>query len=245
MRKGIIDVRRAVGLLAALMVAAPPLGAQIPAQMAHGAALVYARNTAAAAYEYCILAGQNGRALDQGIPISIPIAFTSGSTATAAVTALTEPFLHVAVGDELRVNIPSAGTATKTQEFRYVTARADSDNVTASANWPATVTSTNFTFKKLTCGTAATDGVIGVNGATVVRFSVEVTAISATSIDIQIEGRDRSAATTWTVLDGKSYTATGSDAFTLSSLMYDEVRIGMKVTGDTGTQAVTIHDKVG
>ncbi len=78
---------------------------------------------------------------------------------------------------------------------------------------------------------------------------VDVDTINATSLDVRIEGRVRvgglsSGTAIDMVLLEKSYSATNVGDPIIIGEAIDELRVGVKVTGDSGTQSITIslHD---
>lgn len=107
---------------------------------------------------YCVFTGVNGSPFGGALPGGAPVSTSGSSTTVAATTASTNPFANVAVGDILYVL--SSGPQT-TPVVRYVTARASADSITVDT--AITLTAASFTFKRRTCGTAATSGWVDVS----------------------------------------------------------------------------------
>ena len=89
----------------------------------------------------------------------------------------------------------------------------------------------------------ADDGWMGTYNHGVKSIVVTVTTFNASSITIQIEGRDYDAANTANVdyvIYSKAYTATNSGDKIVVPENTDLIRVGIKLAGDTGDQSVTI-----
>ena len=89
----------------------------------------------------------------------------------------------------------------------------------------------------------ADDGWTGTANNAVKSIVVTVTTFNATSITIQIEGRDydaTNAANVDYVIYEKAYTATNSGDKIVVPENTDLIRVGIKLAGDTGDQSVTI-----
>ena len=221
----------------ALALAAPlPLHAQLAASNT-GKALFYTRDVAAA-YEYCILAGAGGGALDKDIESRILIETSGSSTTTSASTATSAPFLLPAVGDEITVTLSGVKT------YREIITNADDDTITVDTAWDLGTTGVPFFWRDLTCGTAVTNGIISAAAYTTIIFDIQVLTLNGTSIDARVEGRNWGAGTGWTPVGTATYTAVGGGAITANRLGYDQYRLGIRVTGDTGVQSVTAKVKV-
>lgn len=141
---------------------------------------------------YCALWGQQGTAMSfggGGIPGLVPILTSGSSTSVAAVTAGTNPFTNVGVGDVIIVRRETA------VDVVYVTARADADNITVdtAVNWQNSGAGRAFSWLDLRCGTAATDGWIDVAGAQDKKFTFEYNQGDST-VDVRLECQDESIA---------------------------------------------------
>jgi hypothetical protein len=94
-----------------------------------------------------------------------------------------------------------------------------------------------------TTGSAAGDGWITANGNPRKSFQVEIDTISGTSLDFKIEarlqGNEGQAAQIWPGSGDHSETTTGSFIVQVPDIVY-QVRIGVKITGDSGTQNVDV-----
>ena len=90
-------------------------------------------------------------------------------------------------------------------------------------------------------GSGADDGWITVNGAERKAIQVEIDTITATSLDFKVEGRllgnEGQGAQIWPGTGDHVVTATGSFIINIPDPVY-QVRLGLKVTGDSGTQDV-------
>lgn len=227
-------LKRVGAAMAAVLLAAPPLARGQAVTYDETQALFYARNISAAAYEYCSLEGMTLTALGPSRVVNIPIETSGSSVATVASTAGTGPFLGLAVGDELTAQLNGLTT------YRYVAAYTDVDTIEVDTAWDLGTTGVPFRWRNLVCGTAADDGLItSGRRAQRVVFDIQVLSIAATSIDVQIEGRNPGAGTGWTPVGTETYTATGGGAIVVNQLHYEQYRLGVKVTGDVGDQSVT------
>lgn len=233
--------RTALASLALLFLApvTPSLSQNTP-QQTRRQTLVYNHNPGAA-YEYCRMTGQSNAVFDVAYEGRIKITTNGSSTTTSALVASSAPFLGIDVGDELIVNL--ADSASGKVERRSVVTNADDDTVTVNAAWtlsPDATTGRTFRYKLLACGTGADDGAIGTDGYKVVRFDVQWTTKAAASLEILVQGRDRSGTTAWSDLATDVLGAVGTKTIQVNQLVYEQMRIGIKVSGDSGDQAVTI-----
>lgn len=228
-------VKSAIAVVAVLaLMPTAPAQAQLTASTSK--ALFYTRDVSAAAYEYCIMAGLGGGALARDIPVTRPIETSGSSTTTVASTASSKPFLGIDVGDE--ISVASEGS-NDVRLYREVITNADDDTITVDTAWDLGTTGVNFFWRDLTCGTAVTNGIISTSGRETVTFDIQVITLAATSIDFIVEGRLQGAGTGWTPLTTAVYTAVGGGAIVVNRLGYQQLRLGVKVTGDVGTQSVT------
>ncbi len=233
-------MRRALLALAALLTLAPAAGAE--------QAKAYFQTNYdldATSYTYCVTTGKNGDPF--GAPREGNSAVTAAaSTTVAATTANTFPFLFVSVGDVLFFK-DTVGAVT----VRYVTARASGDSITVDAS--TTVTAANFTFLKVSCGTAVTDGWINVAGWKTKKISTYIEQMNVTGgIDVRWECRDAT-------IDSQIvqvYPASGANNYTTAGITsgtsvvieepWDACRIGYKIGsaddgGDLTTNTEQIH----
>lgn len=90
-------------------------------------------------------------------------------------------------------------------------------------------------------GSADDDGWVIVNGAPAKAIQVEIDTINATSLDFRVEARlsgaENQAAQIYPGTGDDSRTATGSFIIQIPDAVY-QIRLGLKVTGDSGTQDV-------
>lgn len=166
---------------------------------------------------------------------------TSGSsTSITAVTAGDAPFQGLQVGAELQVNRDG------TNDVVYLAAIADDDNATtdAAVNWqtgPQSSSGRHFKFRQFLVGTTAADGWVECRRFKGVKIQFVVHSYNSTGITFSIEGRNKFTQTTPTVITTKQFTATGSDFVDLQPLdaPWDEFRVGVQVTGDSGANSVS------
>lgn len=230
-------VKSAIAVVAVLaLMPMAPVQAQNSLTASTSKALFYTRDVSATSYEYCIMAGLGGGALARDIPVTRPIETSGSSTTTVASTATSKPFLGIDVSDE--ISVASEGS-NDVRLYREVITNADDDTITVDTAWDLGTTGVNFFWRDLTCGTAVTNGIISVAGRETVTFDIQVITLAATSIDVQVEGRNQGAGTGWTPLTTATYTAVGGGAVVVNRLGYQQLRLGIKVTGDVGTQSVT------
>lgn len=184
-------------------------------------------------YTYCVTSGQLGNPWGPATRVAIPVGTSGSSTTVAAITASSAPFATVAVGDVLYFQTDPYGAVST----RYVTAKASSDSITinsaitlsASAGYP-------FQYKHVACGTAATDGWIGVNQFTTKAIQLCVSTLNATSITFSVEAKIAGAPSSATLLT-PAYTATGCNVYSVPEQV-DQLRVGVKLAGDAGAQSV-------
>lgn len=224
----------AIALAALLLLPAVPTAAQSNLNASTSKALFYTRDITAAAYEYCIMAGAGGHALGKDIEVTRPIVTSGSSTTTTSKVASQAPFLGIDVNDEI-----SVANVDGERAYREVITNADDDTITVDTAWNLGSTGVGFWWRDNVCGNAATNGIITVAGRETVTFDIQVITLNATSIDVQVEGRNQGAGTGWTPLVTASYTATGGGAIVVNRLGYQQLRLGVKVTGDAGAQSVT------
>lgn len=95
----------------------------------------------------------------------------------------------------------------------------------------------------------ANDGWVNARLHTGKGIVVEIATFNATSITVGIEGREYDTTDQqWRsyVIYEKAYTATNSGDKIVVVENCDEIRVGLKIAGDTGTQSVTVsYDRYG
>ncbi len=198
----------------------------------------------AAAYTYCATTGINGN--NTGRNRQPPQG--ANRVSAAASTTLTcdgslSCFNNVAVGDVLFINqiagvVSGAAPVSGLPIIRSVTARASANSITMSGS-AITLTAAPFEYRKLSCGTADTSGVIGVAGARSITFQVGLAQENSASTDYKIQCRLYGHA--WSDVAGPTNdTSTFNDIFS-TEVAYDECRVGAQVNtddgGDTGANA--------
>lgn len=112
--------------------------------------------------------------LDGSDSINVPIGLGASSVLLTAITAATNPFAHVAVGDLVGLNVPGGTTPV---QWRKVTARADADNITVDKPLPTLASGgQGFHVKHFFLSTDPQDGWVGVQGWDTVFFVWQVFA---------------------------------------------------------------------
>lgn len=136
---------------------------------------------------YCSLVGQSASAYGPGITGVARILTSGSSTTVSAVTAGTNPFADLGVGDVIAVRRETA------TDVVYITAKASADSVTVdtAVDWGNSGSGRQFTWLDLRCGTAITDGWIDVAGTQDKKFSIEYNAGDST-VDVRLECMDAS-----------------------------------------------------
>lgn len=135
---------------------------------------------------YCMFTGVNGSPFGGALAGGAPVSTSGSSTTVAATTASTAPFTDVAVGDILYFLSSGPQTA---PVVRYVTARASADSITVNA--AITLTAASFTFKRRSCGTAATSGWVDVSTCFDTKVSWRVTQQNTTGgISVVVRAKD-------------------------------------------------------
>jgi len=178
------------------------------------------------------MAGQNGDPFGEPLLGTAQIKTTGSSTTVEENVVGTNPFASLAVGDMILVR---RGTVT---DRVSITAKASAASITVSSavDWSAGL---DFRWLDLTCGTAVTDGWIGVGAFYNVAVTVEWVTKAATSLDFQTEcamGPGLPA-----IVETRSATAVGQWALVITAGVYDRCRVGMKLTADTGAQVVNAY----
>lgn len=159
------------------------------------------------------------------------------SASLTEVTPGDDPFSLVSVGDLLHVNRDG------THEVVACTSKTDDANigVDEAVDWevgPQGSAGRCFSTCRFLSGTTANDGWFRASPR--LRICVVVNTINAASITCRIEGRIAGPFATGTLIDTRTFTSTGSNTFGLANAMWDEVRVGLQVAGDSGAQSVTV-----
>ncbi len=162
---------------------------------------------------------------------------TSGnSTTVSELNATDDSFAGFGVGDILEVSVD--GTVT-TRTVTSVSGIPDSVTVGSAVNWQNGTAGRAFSFRRFSSGTAADSGWFSVADLEEKLVQINVTAFSATSVDVTIEGRVMAGPTpVSTTIFSKSYTATGGDGIPIVE-DYDQIRVGVKVTTSGGTNTLS------
>lgn len=223
--------------------------------------LVANYNLAATSYTYSFFRGPNtvnGSPLGYGVKSEHRVKTAAGAQTTVSTfTASAAPFAGLVAGDMLLFpNAPTVTpvtgpTATNTYPLgrgqeRIITVATDDNNCDIHSAIDLSIDTTGYAFywKKFKTGTGAEDGWFKTADFSGVQFNIQVTTLNATSIDYSIEGRNTGPNTAAQQLDVGSITssALGSNAHSFYlGVPYDQCRVGLKVTGDAGTQAVWVN----
>lgn len=221
--------------------------------------LVANYNLAATSYTYSFFRGPdtaNGNPLGEGVNPAARV--TSGATSTdvTAFTASSKPFQGLVAGDLLI--FPSAPTVINTgasavnttgykaRQERVIVTATDDNNAIVDRDilLDQDTKGYDFTWKKFKTGTETTDGWFKCSEWIGTEFLIQVTTLNATSIDYSIEGRWPNAVNNapQQVDSGSIASSALGSNFHLyyMRLSFDECRVGLKVTGDSGTQAVWV-----
>lgn len=134
---------------------------------------------------YCVMTGQGGSPFGRGVAGTIN-ATTSGSSTTVTSVSGT-PFASLAIGDTIIGELADGSTDTV-----VVVAKASGASITVSSavDWEVGGAGVSWVWFDQTCGTAATNGWIGVRGASKLRFSVKYLQGDLDSLDVRWECRD-------------------------------------------------------
>lgn len=161
---------------------------------------------------------------------------TGSSVDIDALSAGRAPFQGLAAEDLLTVYRPDGCDLAKLASV------TDADNaaVTAAVNWENGGNGYPLHLQKWRSGTGATDGWFYVGDATKVVVSIDLATLNGTSITVTIQARtlDGAAETIWT----KTYSLAEVDQVTFGALDlgFHEMRVGALITGDSGTQSLSI-----
>ena len=138
---------------------------------------------------YCAMLGSRGDPWGEPLKVSVPIDTVGSSTSVSAVTAATNPFANVAVGDALFVRLGAAGG--NVTDMVWVTVRTDADNITVSSavDWSAGFV---FEYLDLTCGTSSTDGWINVTKFKTVQLTIQYEIGDLGGLDVTWECKEGS-----------------------------------------------------
>lgn len=184
-----------------------------------------------ASYIYLTTKGQLGKVLNGPVQRSAKACSSGSSTTVTACTANDQPFLALAVGDEVYFVISGV------VEGRRIDTWTDADNIVVDSNIDLTDGySTNF--RKAAAGTGATDGWIPTAGFSEIAFEWQIEQSDGGSVDVRVEGQNLTPSSSTEQLFTKNYTAYGCpasscDAFRLSGPLPDQVRIGFKINTDS------------
>jgi hypothetical protein len=191
--------------------------------------------------EYCVTTGAGGDALAPGLRVSIPVKTSGAATSITAVTAGTQPFKFVAVGDEVTfptdgatpvgADKPRGGSVT-----RYVLTRADADNITINGSNIDLSLGYTFTYRKVACGTAATDGWVPTASFGDFEFSMQIDQSDASSVDVAIYCENFGAASAPTRVYQQTFTSPygdpGGRVTYATNLHWDRCRVGITLGSD-------------
>lgn len=230
------------------------LPALASAQDMRKAAFVTDYDLDSASYIYCVTTGRDADPYGPPRQGQTAIETSGSSTTVTAVTAGTNPFALLAVGDVILVQTAPGTTAT-----RYITAKASADSITVNTAVNLDIDGGySFTWFQVTCGTAATSGWIDVAPYSIVTVTWQIDQMNAASIDVLAEGEVLGrgsgpvqffppSPTGTGVCETGNFTAVRTCHIQISDSGFDRVRIGFRVNtddgGDTGANAedITAH----
>lgn len=195
--------------------------------------VTWADDVSAVAYTYCAMLGASGSPFGNPLVGPARIKTTGLSADVTEVTAGTNPFALLAVGDMLLVR-----RSPNYVDRVVITVKANDANVTVSTpvNWSAGY---SFSWLDKACGTTVTDGWFQVGVFTTVETQVEWITKNATSLEMQTECAMGAGLPTVVLTD--SLTAVVNWSQVVTAGVYDRCRLGIKITGDTGAQVVNAH----
>lgn len=197
---------------------------------------------------YCNSVGEGGLVLAPPRRMPDKVKTSGSSTTVTSNTASSGAFEFVAVGDLLwfprTESVPiAAGSAVGV--WRYVTARASADSITVDT---AVDLSSGYGFglRVVSCGTAATSGVVPVEGFDSLNFVGQIDQISVTGgITYQVECRADGPAAAWvTVIGPTNKTATWAGG-NVAYEPWAACRIGWKIgSADDGSDTGADAEKI-
>lgn len=206
-------------------------------------------------YMYCVTTGAGDDALAPNRRVSIPVITVGSSTTVSAVTAGTGPFQNMNVGDEIVFplgTLTPAGTQTPAggESYRYVTAKASADSVTLNAAINLAVPAGRgypFTWRKLSCGTAATDGWFSTSNWQDFTVSFQADQGDASSMDAALQcetfGSASAPIQVWTanyLLAVYGNVSTGRTVVYFVN-HFDRCRLGVKLTDDASDAGANLE----
>lgn len=163
---------------------------------------------------------------------------TTGSSTTVVEAATDDAsWDEVDVGDQ--INVRRDGTV----DTVYITAKASaaSATVSASVNWDRTG-GYPYQFRKFSSGTTASDGWVGADLASK-AIHLQIDTLNADSIDVSIEGRTRAGAASQILTKNFTAATVASDLNSQEPIPIsediEEIRVGFKLTNDTGANSVS------
>lgn len=218
--------------------------------------LVAGYDLAATNFTYSFFRGPDASNVDPLGDGATPVArVKNGATGTdvTAFTASTNPFQGLVAGDLLI--FPNAPTVVNTgasaintygmpkRQERVITTATDDNNAIVDRAIILDQASNGYTFswKKFVTGEEAEDGWFKVADFAGVEFHIVVTDLHADSVDYSIECRHLQANNAPTQVDTGSISSEvlGSNSHTFYlGIPFDQCRVGLKVTNDTGLQSV-------
>lgn len=190
---------------------------------------IFAKDVTGTSYTYCkLVAGSDPFGTANVGPGTIKT--TGSSTTVDEAVASTDPFAQISVGDMIVVQIGS------TVYRRAVTAKASAAQITVDT--AITLTGNAWSWYKQVCGTGAEDGWFDASAAYQINVITDVATINATSIDVSVECRANGSVAT---VGTRAITTTGVYSDILLAVVWDDCRVGYKLTTDTGAQNVTSY----
>jgi hypothetical protein len=237
--------------LAAVLGLLSAFAASAGAQGADTAHFAIGYDVASDTMTYCRMLGEKNDPWGAEWSSIIRIETSGADTAVTAVTATTAPFAALDVGDAIFVQ-----TSPNTREVRWITAKADDDNVTVNANIDLTG-GFAFQYLLLDCGTDAEAGWIRVSARQTLTATVIYAAGDLGALEVVWEGRDNSLVSTAVqaypgpssscgfgtlATNVCSYTTVGdAQAVKVDSNTFAEFRVGLRHDGTDNAVREAVH----
>lgn len=207
-----------------------------------------------ASYIYCnslgIGIGAGSRGTGEPMPVPVRVAtVTTGSTTVSASTAGTAPFRNMVAGDILYFEIKGF------VEERVIVTATDNDNtvlnrtINLHAENTGVAAGVTFRWRKVACGTTATDGWMEVSALPVVKFEINIDQMVVTgNIDVRVECQSFGAvlSPTQIFLDAIATAGIPSGRIVrqLNWTPFDQCRVGLKLTTDDGNDLTTNLEQI-
>lgn len=222
-------------LLAALclvaLVALPPLATAQRLTGQDVAYSIFAKDVTGGGYTYCKMVGANEDPFGRPIPGPDRIKTTGSSVTIDEVTVGSNPFALVAVGDMIQVKVGL------TNYKRAVVTKPSAAQITVDT---ALDLSAGYAWRYLSqrCGATAADGWFPADLFYQLNVVYDVEILNATSLDVSLECQLAESGPSVIGQRALGSAAVWSDVLTAG--VWDQCRVGLKLTGDTGAQRITV-----